>query len=164
MIRTTTDGRSPVDNVTQYFDVAVHQVRAKNPGPVSRNFTPARLAPCLMGVDELTILTGWMQPLAEALAYAPESARALLAEAHAGAPWRPALRMQEPSRQFTEAIACIERVFEALRPADGTPTFDQLVLWCREDRPGEEGLDKLILRVLRSTLDQLRTRPAKQVP
>jgi hypothetical protein len=159
-IRTTADGRRPVDNVTQYFDVAVHQVRAKGADQVSLNFRPAPLAPCVMEVDELTILTGWAQALAEALAYAPESVGSLLADARAGAAWRPALRIQEPSERFTEAIDCIKRAVEALTPTGATPTFDDLVLRCREDRPDDEGLTKVTLRVLRSTLDQLRTRQA----
>jgi hypothetical protein len=37
----------------------------------------------------------------------------------------------------------------------------QVALLVQEDRPGEDGLEKLVCRVLRSTLEQVRTRQTK---
>src|SRR5262249_37656506 len=160
--RRSADGRWPVDNVTHYFDVAVHQVRATGAPSGPSNAQSAPPAPRVLEADELTILTGWAQGVAEALAYAPGCIEPLLADAHAGAPWRAALRIAEPSRQLDEAIRCIGRAVRAAAPPGGAPTLDSMVISCREDRPDEQGLERLARRVLRSTLDQLRTRQARQ--
>src|SRR5262249_62165315 len=89
------DGPCPVDNVIDQFDVAVHQVRASNPGSMSLNSHRGPLAPRVLEAEELTILTGWAQALAEALAYAPERVDVLLANAQAGAAWRDAFQVAE---------------------------------------------------------------------
>jgi hypothetical protein len=82
-----------------HFDVAVHQVRAAPEGLRSSNSQTERPAPCLLELDELTILTGWAQALSEALAYAPEYVERLLTDAQPGAPWRAAMEIAEPSRK-----------------------------------------------------------------
>src|SRR5262249_10476856 len=56
--RRSTDGRCPVDNATEYFDVAVHQVRANSGAKRSSNSTPEVQATRVLELDELTILTG----------------------------------------------------------------------------------------------------------
>src|SRR5262249_44375601 len=66
--RRSADGRRPIDNVTEHFDVAVHQVRASTVSAM-KNFHPTTPAPRLLEVDELTILTSWAQSLAEAAVY-----------------------------------------------------------------------------------------------
>jgi hypothetical protein len=160
--RRSADGRRSVDSATEYFDVAVHQVRASIAGSessISQSETPA---PRVLELDELTILTGWAQALSEALAHAPERVEALLADARAGAPWRVALGIAEPTRALCEAICFIGRVVRAAAPVGGAPTLDALHVWCLEDRPGEPGIDRLVRRVLRSTLEPLRARQAKE--
>jgi hypothetical protein len=119
-------------------------------------------APRVLEADELTILTGWAQALAEALAYAPERVGPLLADASPGAPWRPALHIAEPSTQLSEAIYFIDRAIRAVTSPEGVLTLDALQIWCREDGPGQNGLEVLVHRVLRSTLEQVRTRQAKE--
>ncbi len=156
--RRSADGRCPVDNATEYFDVAVHQVRPSSAGSEPSKSQSVALAPRVLEADELTILTGWAQAVAEALAYAPECVEPLLADAHAGAPWRPALRIAEPSPQLSEAICFLERAVGAVTPSGREPTLDALHISCREDRPGEHGLEALVRRVLRSTLEQVRAR------
>jgi hypothetical protein len=156
--RRSADGRCPVDNVTEYFDVAVHQVRASSAGLASSKSQFEELAPRVLGAEGLTILTGWAQALAEALAYAPECVEPLLADAHAGAQWRSAFRIAEPSQQLSEALRLISRAVRAVTPPGREPTLDALHIPCREDRPGERGLEALVRRVLRSTLEQVRTR------
>jgi hypothetical protein len=111
-----------------------------------------------MEAEELTILTGW----AEALAYSPECVEALLADAHAGASWRAAFGIAEPSPELSEAIDSIGQAVRAATPPRGAPTLDAMLIAARENRPREEGLDRLARRVLRSTLEQLRTRQAME--
>lgn len=158
--RRSADGRSPINNVTEHFDVAVHQVRAGSADSAPSNFQSEAPAARSLELEELTILTGWVQALTEALAYAPECIGPLLSDANPGAPWRAALRIPEPSQQLSKAIRFLERAVRAVTPADGMPTLDALLNSCIENLPREQGLEKLVGRVLRSTLEQLRTRPA----
>jgi hypothetical protein len=160
--RGSADGRCPVDNVNEYFDVAVHQVRASSAGSGLSSSESEMAAPRVLEADELTILTGWAQALAEALAYAPERVGPLLADANPGAPWRAALHIAEPSTQLSEAIYFIDRAIRAVTSPEGVLTLDALQIWCREDGPGQNGLEVLVHRVLRSTLEQVRTRQAKE--
>jgi hypothetical protein len=158
--RRTADGRCPIDNASEYFDVAIYQVRASGAAlaPSSSQFeTPA---PRVLEAEELTILTGWTQALAESMEYAPECVEALLADVNAGAPWRSAFRIPEPSQQLSEAIRFMSRAVRAVTPAGREPTPAALHIPCREDRPDEHGLEALVRRVLRSMLEQVRTRQA----
>jgi hypothetical protein len=159
--RRSADGRWPVDNGTHAFDVAVQQVRAASAGSGSRGPVSATPAPRALEVDELTILTGWAEALAEALAHAPERAETLLNEASGGSPWRPSLGIPEPSPRLSEAIELVAEAVSAATPPGGVPTFDGLLAKAREGRADEEPLAALVRRVLRATLEQLRTRLAK---
>lgn len=162
--RRSADGRSPVDNVMEYFDVAVHQVRATPAGgPASPNSQSEMVTPRVLETDELTILTGWAQAVVESLAYAPERVEDLLVNAQAGAPWRAAFRIAEPSQQLSEAINLMSRAVRAVPPQEGVQTLNALHISSREDRPEERGLDSLVRRVLRSTLEQLLTRQSGEL-
>jgi hypothetical protein len=161
--RRSADGRWPVDNVIEYFDVAVHQVRASDKSSQPVNFQPEIPAPRALEADELTILTGWAQALAEALAYAPDCVEVLLADAQAGAPWRTTFGIAEPAQQLSEAIRFMGQTLRDVAPAQGAPTLDAVLTSCREDRPDEKGLKRLVRNVLRSTLEQLRTQQATEV-
>jgi hypothetical protein len=160
--RSSADGRWPVDNVTRYFDVAVHQVRASAAGPLPPNSRSDSPGPCVLEADELTILTGWAQAVAEAVGHAPECIDTLLANAQAGAPWRAALGIVEPSPRLSEAIDFIAGAVGAVAPPGEVATLDALLTSTREDRPGESGLNRLARRVLRSTLEQFCTRHGKR--
>src|SRR5262249_38719685 len=70
--RRSADGRRPVVNVTEEYPVAVHQVRASNANSSRSNSQAVERLPRVLEDEDLTILTGWAQALAEALAYAPE--------------------------------------------------------------------------------------------
>ena len=70
----------------------------------------------MIEVDDLTILTGWAEAVAEALAYAPARAQAVLADARPGAPWRRDLGIAEPSARLSDAIDSIERALSAAIP------------------------------------------------
>jgi hypothetical protein len=124
--RRTADGRWPVENGTACFDVAVHQVRASTESPAPRHSLAAPAEP-LLEVQELTVLTAWAEGVAEVLAYAPERAEALLAEAAEEAPWRAALGVPELSRRLGEALrAMVQAVCGVLRSGDA-PAFDALL-------------------------------------
>jgi hypothetical protein len=100
--------------------------------------------------------------VAEALAYAPARARGLLANAHAGASWRTDFGIADPSPRLNEAIQSLGRALAAATPTGGTPSFDALLNSVRKDRTDERGIDRLVRRVLRSTLEQLRSRQATE--
>jgi hypothetical protein len=162
--RRSADGRWPIDNVTHYFDVAVHQVRAATTGSGAPDSHSGPRAPRVLEIDDLSVLTGWAQAVAEALAHAPECVDALLANAGAGAPWRTAFQLAEPRRQLCDAISFIGDAIRAITPRGGVPMFEEVVVSCREDRPDAPRLETLARRVLRSTLDQLRSRRVTEEP
>ena len=160
--RGSADGRWPVENANDWFDVAVHQVRASAAGSEHPAHGFGTQKSPVLEVNDLTILTGWAQAVAEAFAYAPEQAPTLLAEAKAGAPWRLALGIAEPSTQLSEAIQCLNAMIGGATPPGSPPTFDAALAFVRENRPGER-LEELARRVLRSTLEQSRAGRAKEV-
>src|SRR5262245_62087481 len=164
LTRRSADGRWPVDNVTHYFDVAIHQVRAATVTSGVAHSRPGPPAARVVATYDLSILTSWAQAVAEALAYAPKSLDALLANAGAGAPWRTAFRISEPSPQRCEALGVIGRAMRTAAAAGDLTRFEQVLVSCREDRPGASRLERLVRRVLRSTLDQLLSRQMRERP
>ena len=152
------DGRLPVDNVLDWYEVAVHQVRvptAVSPAvsePVPPRPEPETPVPPPLEAEEVSVLTGWAQSMAESLTYAPECAPALLADARAGAPWRAMLGLAEPSSRLLEAIDSMGRVLQAATPPGGVPTCTSL-LGAVDEHSREPGLDGLICRVVRATFE-----------
>src|SRR5262249_3645980 len=124
--RRTADGRWPVESGTHYFDVAVHQIRAAEAGSQSSGSPPGSPLPRPSEIDDLTILTGWAEAVAEALAHAPARAEAVLADARPGARWRADLGIAEPSARLSDAIDWIERALSEATPDDGPPSLDAL--------------------------------------
>jgi hypothetical protein len=160
--RRSADGRWPVDAGTRYFDAAVHQIRAAGTGSGATNARPANRAPRVLEADEVTILTGWAEGLAEALAYTPDEALAFLADAHRDAPWRRAVGLPQPSARVGRAIDSLSHAVMAATPPGRPPTLAAVLATARADRAGDSALNRLTRRVLRSTLEQLRTSQAKQ--
>jgi hypothetical protein len=156
--RRTADGRWPVDTGAHLFDVAVHQIRASDAGSRSPSTRAGASLPRVLDVDDLTVLTGWAEGVAETLAHAPERIPALLADARPGAAWRSAVGIADPSPQLDKAIASLNAVIEGAAPADGTPSFDAVLAASRDARVGEQPLDELVRSALRATLEQLRSR------
>jgi hypothetical protein len=159
-IRRTADGRRPVDTGTHYFGASVHQIRAADAGSGSPPADAGATLPGVLDVDELTVLTGWAEAVAETLAHAPERTPALLTDARPGAAWRSELGVGEPSQRLVEAIESLDGTLQAVAGDAGTPTFDAVLAAVREDRSGEQPLDELVRAVLRTTLEQLRSRQA----
>lgn len=157
-LRRVADSRLPIDNSIHYFDVAVHQIRAATaPSGSPLTSTDAPLPPPL-DIEELTVLTGWAQAVAEALEHAPEQVVSLVAGARPGLPWRAALKIAEPSAELSQAIDIVAELVRTSISASGDPTFDALIDAASEDRPSETRLARLVRAVLRSTLEQHRTR------
>ena len=155
--RRSADGRCPVNAGAHYYGVAIHQVQAS---PVGSGSAPPQPVPRgrPLQVDEITILTGWAEGVAEALAHAPARTRDLLTEAREGAEWRNSFDLASLPRPVAEALNSIGQALTVATPAAGVPSFDAVLALCEEDRPGELPLDRLARRVLRSALEQLRTR------
>jgi hypothetical protein len=154
--RRSADGRHPVDNVTEYFAVNVFQVRA---GPAKSSLSdiqPTPLAPRSLENDGLTILTGWAEALAEALVYDPDCVEALLADAQGKTQWRAKLGLPEPSPQLSQAMHFVSQAVCGTSQ-NGNLDLDVLHISLLEDQPAEDALDRLVRRVLRSTLEQVRT-------
>ena len=160
--RHSADGRWPVESGTHYFDVAVHQIRASDARSESASSHSGSPTPPVIEVDDLTILTGWAEAIAEALAYMPSRAQAVVADARPGAPWRSEFGIGEPSPPLSAAIDSIERALSRSLPSGRAPSLDPVLLALRDAQPGESALDGLTRNVLRSTLEQLCTRQAEQ--
>lgn len=154
--RRSADGRHPIDNAMEYFDVAVHQVRADSTGSAPSHSKAAPLQQRVLEADDLTILTGWAQALLEALAYAPERAEALLSDLHTDTPWRAAFKLAEPSAQLAEALYSMGIDIRAVMSQESASRLDALHILCEEHWSDEKGVKGLVRRVLRSTLFQLR--------
>jgi hypothetical protein len=156
--RRSADGRRPVDTGTHLYDVAVHQIHASEGGSGSQSARAAASLPRVLDVHDVTVLTGWAEAVAETLEHAPERIPALLAGMRAGAAWRPALAIADPSPQLDKAIAILSAVLEAAPPPGAPPSFDAVLAATREARVGEQPLDELVRSALRATLEQLRSR------
>jgi hypothetical protein len=142
--------------MTEYFAVNVFQVRA---GPAKSSLSdlqPTPIAPRALESDELTILTGWAQALAEALVYDPDCVEALLADARGNTQWRAKLGIPEPSPQLSQAIHFVSQAVHGASENDNL-NLDVLHISLLEDRPAGDALERLARGVLRSTLEQVRT-------
>jgi hypothetical protein len=157
--RRSADGRTPIANATEAIPGSVYQIRADGARAARRSAAPHAPHAPELNVDDLTVLTGWAEALAEILAFAPERAEAVLAEAHADAPWRAAFGIAAPSRSLSQAMESLARRVRGDVP-DTAVTFDAVLSSSRADRPGENSLDRLARRALQSALEQRRTRQA----
>jgi hypothetical protein len=157
--RRSADGRTPVANATELFLVSVYQIRADGARGARRSGPPPAPPAPELDVDDLTVLTGWAEALAEMLAFAPQRAEAVLAEAHPNAAWRAAFGIAAPSRSLSQAIESLARTVRGDVPGAAV-TFDAVLGSLRADRPSENSLDGLARRALRSALEQRRTRQA----
>ncbi|HEY0226532.1 MAG TPA: hypothetical protein VGC05_09060, partial [Mycobacterium sp.] len=161
-LRRTADSRAPIDNSIHYFDVAVNQIRAAAAPSKPPPLPVDPPLPAALDVEDLTVLTGWAQAVAEALAYAPEEVLGIVADARRGRRWRTSLNVVEPSPQLDEALDIIDQIVRTSTPPDGSPTFDELIAAAGEAGAGEGALARLVRGVLRSTLEQRRTRQARE--
>jgi hypothetical protein len=73
--RRTADGRRPVDTGTHYFGAAVHQIRASDAGSKPSAAEDRAPLPQALDVDDLTVLTGWAEAMAEPSPTLPSASR-----------------------------------------------------------------------------------------
>jgi hypothetical protein len=156
--RRSADGRWPIDNGTACFDVAVHQVHAATP---SSHWSPqaARTAtPRALESDEVTVLTGWAEAVAEALPGCPDRTAAVLSNARRDAPWRPAMQLAQPTGRLADAIASLHRFVVANATSSGSCTYDSVLATARQEVRDEKPLDRMVRRALLSMLEERQTR------
>ena len=118
--------------------------------------------PRALDSDEVTVLTGWAEAVAEALAYGPDRTAAVLSNARPDAPWRPAMQLAQPTARLANAIASLHRFVVANATPNGSCTYDSVLTAARHEVPDEKPLDAMVRRVLLSMLEERQARrPAK---
>ena len=158
--RRTSDGRRPVRNGSEFFDMSVYQVRASTSGSRRSKSRPGLPAQPVLEPKELTILTAWAEALAEALTAAPERVEAVSGHAHTGASWRAELRISDPSPQLDQAISFIDDVIRDAKIAGAAPTPDGVLTALAGHEPAEPRIERLAHRVLRAAVEQRQARHA----
>ena len=149
--RHTADGRPPVANTADVRAKRVRQIRALDRGDHTGVATPEapvdREPLASLEAVELTILTGWAEAVAEALAASTDRLSTILDDARAGAPWRRQFGVAEPSADLASALEELAGVV-----APGTTTVEALL--ATVDERSHDGHGDLVRAVLRSTLGQ----------
>ena len=84
----------------------------------------------------------------------------MIGNARPGAVWRSEFGIAEPSPQLGEAIESLNEKLQAAARASATRTFDAVLVAASADRSGAHTLGELVDSVLRSTLEQHRSRQA----
>ena len=156
--RRSGDGRQPVHNCMEFFDVSIFQVRATESSAPRQTSTGAPPAESRLAPEELTILRSWAEAVAEVLASAPEHLDRTLAETGDDARWRAELAIEEWSSGLTEAFEAMRRLLASDAPADVEQTLDRALAVVRADRPGAPESETLARDILRLALEQRRNR------
>ena len=156
--RRTTDGRWPIQNATRYFEVAIHQIRATPSSSRAPKVLPNADIPQSLSVEEITVVTSFAQAMAEALTYSPGCVETLLADSRRDAEWRKEFGIAEPSRQLGAALELVDQTIRAASPPGNPPTFTAVLAAVREEPQSESTLQRVVRRVLRSTLEQRQLR------
>ena len=157
--RRSSDGRPPVANGSEFFDMSVYQVRASSTSS-GRPTTRGEPRQPVLQPMELTILTAWAEALAEALTVAPQRLEAVPSNARAGAAWRAELGIPDPSPQLDTALSLIDDVVRDAAIADARPKPDAILAALADRSPGEPRLESLVMRVLRTAVEQRQARHA----
>jgi hypothetical protein len=120
--RRSFDGRRPGDSALEFSGVSVRQVRAASTG-TGPPYSLAGSSRPMLAAEELTILAAWTQAAAEALTFAPERIRAVIADTRAGAPWRAELGIREPSLPLQHSISgTLRAVYQGATASNGAPS------------------------------------------
>lgn len=157
--RRSADGRRPIDNCTELFDVGVFQVRAAARGSGWAKLPPVPVA--ALEIEEITVLTCWAEAVAETLAHAPDRVNAVLSGAEAGVQWRSDLGIAEPSAELAQSIDFMRAAVETL-VASGAVGLAGLLATDYLGEPSPNPLDTVARSVLLGALEQRLTRQAKQ--
>jgi hypothetical protein len=158
-VRRSGDGRWPIANCLEFFDVSIFQVRAATgSSPTPRAPTGSPPAEPRLEPEELTILRSWAEAVAEVLASAPEQLDRTLAEIGGDGRWRARLAIEEWSSVLTEAFEAMRRLLTDDASAGVEPTLDRALAVVRADPPGAPESETLARGVLRLALEQRRIR------
>jgi hypothetical protein len=160
-VRRSGDGRHPVNNCTEFYDVSVHQVHAANPASAPRIAPQTPPPEPRLKPEELTILMSWAEAIAEVLASTPERLDRTLIEAHDGRTWRAELGIAELSPALNQTIDAMGQLLSSATPGDFEQPLEDALTLTREPRPDDDRHETLARRALRSALEQRRTRQAK---
>jgi hypothetical protein len=151
--RYAADGRAPADDASDLYVAGVHQLHA---GPAATTATapprsasqhPATAAP--LDPMDMSVLSAWADAVADAIDSGSPTVADVLAEARAGAAWRSAGDLPEPS-------AALDRVARAALERAQTVTVDG-VMTALQDTP-TDGVEygRLARSLLRAGLDAAR--------
>ena len=157
-IRRSADGRRPIANGSELFNISVYQVRAASAGSGLAHSGVRSALPPVLEIGDLTILSCWAEAIADALAFAPEQLAAVQADAQPGATWRAELHLPEPSTELNQAISRMFREVRTATNSDRDQPLDALIMAVRDGQLDNQGLDQLVGRVLRSAIEQRRNR------
>ena len=158
-VRRSGDGRRPVENCIQFFDISIFQVRAaagSSPTPQTPKGSPP--AEPLLQPEELTILRSWAEAVADVLASAPEQLHRTLTELGGDGRWRAELAIDDWSAELTGTFDAMRRLLTDRAPAGVEPTLDRMLAPLRADRPDAPESETLARDVLRLALEQRRIR------
>jgi hypothetical protein len=148
--RHSADGRRPVANTANVSAENVRQISTLDQGDHIGVALPEASADheAVVSLEavELTILTGWAEAVAEALAASPDQLNTILDDARAGAPWRRQLDVAEPSANLAAALQDLAGMV-----VPGPPTVEA-VLATMDERPHGGDYGHLVRAVLRSKL------------
>jgi hypothetical protein len=156
--RRSMDGREPVANSCQFFDVGVQQIRAATTGTGPPSAWRRTARPPALEVDELTILTSWAEALAEAITAAPDRINDILSAADSNAPWRSRFGIPEPSTQLRDTIRAMGGIIAAVPRVVADSTTEAALTAVNEAPTNELGRERLARRALRSMLEARRSR------
>jgi hypothetical protein len=157
-VRRSGDGRRPVENCMQFFDVSIFQVRAAASSPTPPTTTSLPRAEPLLEPEELTILRSWAEAVAEVLASAPQQLDRALGDTDGSARWRAALGIEEWSAPLTETVDAMRRLLTDDASVDVEQTLDRALAAVRADPPGASESETFARSVLRLALEQRRIR------
>jgi hypothetical protein len=146
--RHSADGRRPVADLADISAESVRQIRAldrEDHAGATMPETPVESEPVPpLEAVEITILTCWVEAVAEALAASPDQLNTIVANARAGAPWRRLLGVEEPSADLASALEELAGTIVA-----GPPTVEGVLAAMDHGLPGGD-YSQLVRAVLRS--------------
>jgi hypothetical protein len=160
-VRRSGDGRRPVENCMQFFDVSIFQVRAAGSSPTLQTPTGSPPADPPLEPEEFTILRSWAEAVAEVLASADGQLDRTLAELGGDRRWQASLGIEEWSSTLTDAFEAMRRLLTDDAPAGVEPTLDRALAVVRADRPDGAESETLARGALRLALEQRRIRHLK---
>jgi hypothetical protein len=156
--RRSVDGRRPVQNASEVFDMSLYQVRASPERSAPSTSHVTARSSLTVDTEDLTVLTSWAEAVADALALAPDAVETVSADALAGDPWRAALGIPEPTAQLAEAMSGMFRIVREATATGGNSRFHAVLAAVRDGTHGEPGLHRLVCRLLRSALEHRQAR------